>query len=68
MKTSINQIRWLSLMFIMIALFQSCRVYHVQPITLEQAVASEKRVKIQTNKQKTLKDFISSIKNPILKC
>ncbi len=55
MKTIREQISLLSSIFIMLIFFQSCRVYHSKHVPLEEAVKSEKRVKIKTKEQKTLK-------------
>lgn len=39
----------------MLIMLQSCRVYHSETVSLEEASKSQKRVKVKTNDNKTLK-------------
>ena len=55
MKTVKKQFRLISLLLTLLILFQSCRVYHRDSVSLNQAVKEEKRVKIKTVDNKTLK-------------
>lgn len=55
MKILKKQIRVLSLTFATLMLLQSCKVYHSKSVSLEEAVKSEKRVKIKTKENRTHK-------------
>jgi len=55
MKILKKQFRHIVLLFTLLILFQSCRVYHKKSVTLDQAVIEQKRVKIKTVDNKTLK-------------
>jgi len=55
MKTLKKQIRFIALTLALLVFFQSCKVYHSNSVTLEQASQEFKRVKIQTNWDETLK-------------
>ena len=55
MKILKKQFRYIVLLFTLLILFQSCRVYHKKSVTLDQAVIEQKRVKIKTVDNKTLK-------------
>ena len=48
-------IRLVCISLTMLIILQSCRVYHSKPVTLEEASKSQKRVKVKTNDNKTLK-------------
>ena len=55
MKNLKNQFRLISLFFTILILLQSCRVYHRDSVSLQQAIKEEKRVKIKTVDNKILK-------------
>ncbi len=55
MKTIQKQMKSISLLFISLILFQSCRVYHKESVNITKAFKSKMRVKIKTRKNKTLK-------------
>lgn len=55
MKRFRRQFKTISLLLSLLTLFQSCRVYHRDSVTLDHAVKQEKRVKIKTIDNKTLK-------------
>lgn len=48
MKISIKRFRLTSLVLTILIVFQSCRVYKKNPITIDEAVKSERRIKIKT--------------------
>ncbi len=55
MKAIDKQIKLISLLLSVLILFQSCRVYRHKPVSLDEAVVAQKRVKIKTEEGKTLK-------------
>jgi hypothetical protein len=55
MKTIKKQMRLIAFTLAMLIYFQSCKVYHSNSVTLEQASQEFKRVKIQTNGNEILK-------------
>ncbi len=55
MKTIKKQIKNISLVLVVLMLFQSCKVYHGDSVTLEQAVKEGKETKIVTSHNETLK-------------
>jgi len=55
MKTTRIEIRMICAFLGLLILLQSCRVYHKTPVSLDQAVKEEKRVKIKTEDGKTYK-------------
>lgn len=50
-----KQSRLVTFFLVVLIFLQSCRVYHRESVTLNQAVKEEKRVKIKTTNNKTLK-------------
>lgn len=48
MKTIKKQINFIAITFAIITLFQSCKAYHKNPVTLKQASEEFKRTKVQT--------------------
>lgn len=55
MKTIKNQIKIIAITFAILVLFQSCKVYHSNPVTLDQATQEFKRTKVQTVSNEILK-------------
>jgi hypothetical protein len=55
MKNARKQIRLISVILTSLILFQSCRVYHKEHVTLDKAVEEGKRVKIITKNGTKLK-------------
>ena len=55
MKTLKKQIRIIALSLALLVVFQSCKVYHSDSVTLEQASREFKRTKIETKNNKILK-------------
>lgn len=55
MKLLKKYFKSIALMLSLIIIFQSCRVYHSDSVSLTEAIKSEKRVKIKTANNKTLK-------------
>lgn len=55
MKTIKKQIKFIALILAILICFQSCKVYHANTVTLEQASQEFKRTKIQTNTNEVLK-------------
>jgi len=55
MKTLKKQLRLTALVLTSLIILQSCRVYHRDSVSLQQAIKEEKRVKIKTADNKTLK-------------
>ncbi len=55
MKILKEQFRYIALLFTLLILLQSCRIYHRKSITLDQAIKEQKQVKIKTVDNKTLK-------------
>ncbi len=55
MKTIKKQIRLIAFTLAILVCFQSCKVYHSNSVTLDQASQEYKRTKIQTNTNKVLK-------------
>ena len=55
MKTSTRHLKVVALFFSVLILFQGCTVYKSVPISIEQAVQNESKVKIKTNNNKKLK-------------
>lgn len=55
MKSLKKQFRSIALTLAMLVCFQSCKVYHSDAVTLEQASQEFKRAKIQTNSNEILK-------------
>lgn len=55
MKTLKKQIRFIALSLALLLLFQSCKAYHSNSVTLEQASQEFKRTKIQTKNNEILK-------------
>ena len=55
MKKLKNKYRLISFLLSTVLVFQSCRVYHKESVSLTEAIQSEKRVKIKTSSNKTLK-------------
>ena len=49
MKTIKKRIQLVNITLIILILFQSCRVYHKENVSLDKAVAEQKRVKIKMN-------------------
>jgi len=47
--------KWANVFFVLLILMQSCRVYNVKPVPIDDAVSSGKRVKIHTNDGKRIK-------------
>lgn len=55
MKTIKKQIKFLVLIFSVVMLFQSCKAYYSESVTLEQAVKEHKRAKVETATNQTYK-------------
>ena len=55
MKTLKKYIKPISLLFIVILIFQGCIVYKSKPVTLDKAVKANTQVKIKTKNNKTIK-------------
>ncbi len=55
MKFLKKQFRLVTMFLVILIFFQSCRVYHRESVTLNRAIKEEKRVKIKTVENKTLK-------------
>ncbi|WP_299361271.1 hypothetical protein [Winogradskyella sp.] len=47
--------QFVSFLFAVLVMFQSCRVYHYDSVSLDRAVAARKRVKIKTKNGQTFK-------------
>ena len=63
MKTLKKQIRFIALIFSITMLFQSCKVYYKDSVTLEQAVNEHKRTKVETVTKQTYKFQAISFEN-----
>jgi len=48
MRYTINRMQYTCIVLTALLLFQSCRVYKKVPVTINEAVTSEKRIKIKT--------------------
>lgn len=55
MKTLKKQYRFIALLFMVLTLSQSCRVYQQKSVTIEEAVKERKRVKIKMKDKKVYK-------------
>jgi len=55
MRSTFLKVKHISVLLSLVLFFQSCRVYHKDSVSIEKAVQSQKRVKIKTTKNKTLK-------------
>lgn len=55
MKTLKKQYRFIALLFMVLTLSQSCRVYQQKSVTIEEAVKEQKRVKIKMKDKKVYK-------------
>jgi len=55
MKTLKKQFKSVALILSMLILFQGCTVYKSVPISLEQAVQNESKVKVETKDNRTMK-------------
>lgn len=55
MKTIKKQIKLIVLIFLVVILFQGCKAYYAESVTLEQAVKEHKRAKVETGKNQTFK-------------
>lgn len=55
MKTQKKQFRCIALTLAILVFFQSCKVYHSDSVTLEQASQEFKRAKVQTTSNEILK-------------
>ncbi len=55
MTTIKNQIRIVSIVLTCLILFQSCRVYHKENVSLSKAVTEQRRVRLMTKDGKKLK-------------
>jgi len=63
MKTIIKQINLIALIFSVVILFQSCKAYYKDSVTLEQAVNEHKRTKVETVTKQTYKFQTISFEN-----
>ncbi len=50
-----TRMQFVSFLFAVLVMFQSCRVYHYDSVSLDRAVAARKRVKIKTKNGQTFK-------------
>ena len=55
MKTPVRLLKTCTVLLSLLLLTQSCRVYRSTSLTLEEAVAADRRVRIKTTDNKTLK-------------
>ena len=55
MRTIKKQIKLISLVFAHLVLFQSCKAYYKDSVTLEQAFNAQRRAKIETNSSQIIK-------------
>ena len=55
MKTVKNHRKWISIILCFTVIFQSCRAYYKKPASLEQAVETQKRVRIETHDKRILR-------------
>lgn len=55
MKTLKNKLKSISFLFALVMIIQSCTVYKSKPISLDQAVQKESKVRVQTNDNEKLK-------------
>ena len=63
MKTIKKQIKLIALIFSVVMLFQSCKAYYKDSVTLEQAVNEHKRAKVETVTKQTYKFQSISFEN-----
>ena len=63
MKTIKKQIKPIALIFGVLILFQSCKAYYKDSVTLEQAVNEHKRAKVETVTKQTYKFQSISFEN-----
>ena len=63
MKAIKKQIKLMALIFSVTMLFQNCKAYYVESVTLEQAVNEHKRAKVETLTMQTYKFQSISVEN-----
>ena len=63
MKTIKKQIKLIALIFSIVMLFQSCKAYYKESVTLAQAVSEHKRAKVETVTKQTYKFQSISFEN-----
>jgi len=63
MKSSKIKLKFIALLFSILILFQGCSVYKSVPISLEQAVQSESKVRVKTKTNEKLKFMRIGIEN-----
>lgn len=64
MKTLKKQIRIIALSLALLVFFQSCKVYHSDSVTLEQASREFKRTKIETKNNKIISIEVLNLRTP----